>query len=132
MQLSDVENMAEDQNKGAWLDLCDPVTGKPTGIELLVAGPDSRTQHQAALTLADEMADAMGDDGRVKAADRDAARLRNLARCVLDWRVQEDGKPLPFSFANVLRLLRAARWVQVQVDAFASDRRAFVVSEVAE
>ena len=125
MRLSDIEANAEDQERGAWLDLADPWNGKPTGIRLRIAGPDSATQGRAQLTLADELAEAMNETGRVSAEEREAARLRCLARCVLGWEVTEDGKAVPFSFANVLRLLKAAKWVQAQVDAFAADRRRF-------
>lgn len=125
MQLNEIFGNSEDQNRGAWFSLADPWTGKPTGIELRIVGPDSATQHEATLTLADELADAMDAEGKVSAADRDRARIRNLARCVKEWKCEEDGKPVPFSFENVCRLLRAARWVQIQVDAFASDRRNF-------
>ncbi len=34
----------------------------------------------------------------------------------------EYGKPIPFTRANVLRLLRAGHWVQAQIDALASNR----------
>ncbi|AXQ94010.1 hypothetical protein LV780_09495 [Cereibacter azotoformans] len=114
---------AEDQERGAWCDLLDPVTGRATGIRFRVAGPDSRTQAKARLALSDELAEAADADGRVSAEAREKARLNSLARCVLAWEIEEDGKPVPFSHANVVRVLRAATWVQAQVDAFAADRR---------
>jgi len=101
------------------------VTGKPTGITLRIAGPDSATQARARLAMVDELAAGADDDGRVNAAAREKARLNTLARCVLGWDIKEDGEPVPFNHANVVRLLRAALWVQAQVDAFASDRAAF-------
>lgn len=125
MQLSEIESASEDQDRGRWLDLADPWTGKLTGIRLRIAGPDSATQARAQLSLADELAAAINDDGKVPAHEREAARLRCLARCVLAWEVSEEGKPVPFTFGNVLRLLKAAKWVQAQVDAFAGDRRRF-------
>ncbi|MBL4919318.1 hypothetical protein [Szabonella alba] len=125
MNLSDVSAIAEDQDRGRWLDLLDPFDGKPVGIRLLVAGPDSMVQARARLKLADELADMADDEGRVSAENRETARLRNLARCVLGWEASEDGKPVPFSFEAVLRLLKAGRWVQEQVDDFAGSRRAF-------
>lgn len=125
MLLSEIEHNAEDQDRGAWLDLADPWTGRPTGIRLRIAGPDSATQGRAQLALADELAAALDEAGRVSAEERETARLRCLARCVLAWEVTEEGKPVPFNFGNVLRLLRAAKWVQAQVDAFAADRRRF-------
>lgn len=114
-----------DQDRGAWLELRHPVSGKKTGIRLLVAGPDSRTAGAARLDLADELAGAMDIDGRVAAELRDAARVRSLARLVLDWSVSEKGEAVPFSQPNLLRLVRVL-WVQVQLDAFAGDRQNFM------
>ncbi|KAF0172885.1 MAG: hypothetical protein FD162_2162 [Rhodobacteraceae bacterium] len=125
MQLNEIEGFSADQDRGAWLDLADPITGKATGLRLLVAGPDSAVQARARLALVDELADMTGFDGRVSGENREKARLRNLARCVIGWEVTEDGKPVPFNFDNVLRLLRAGVWVQSQIDAFADGRRAF-------
>lgn len=125
MQLNDIEADAQDQDRGREFDLLDPVTGKATGITLRIAGPDSATQARARLQMVDDLADAADEAGRVSAGAREKARLNTLARCVLGWDVKEDGQPVPFTHANVLRLLRAAHWVQAQVDGFASDRAAF-------
>lgn len=125
MQLNDIEAEAQDHDRGRDFDLLDPVTGKPTGITLRIAGPDSATQARARLQMVDELAAGADDEGRVNAAAREKARLNSLARCVLGWDIKEDGQPVPFNHANVVRLLRAALWVQAQVDAFASDRAAF-------
>jgi hypothetical protein len=126
MQLNDVEAFAADQDRGAWLDLAHPVTGKLTGMRVLVAGPDSATQARARLALVDDLTQATDLEGRVSADNRELARLHNLARCVIGWEVQADGQPVPFSFTAVLRLLRSGTWVQAQIDAFAADRRAFM------
>lgn len=125
MQFSELGFISEDQDKGRWLDLREPYDGKPTGIRLLIAGPDSDTQRRARLKLADDLVDMADDDNRVSGENRELARLRNLARCVIGWEVTEDGQPVPFAFENVMRLLRAGRWVQEQVDDFAGSRRAF-------
>lgn len=125
LTISQIEANAEDQDRGAWCDLVEPFRGERIGIRLLIAGPDSATQGAAQLKLADELAAELDEGGRVSAAAREAARLRCLARCIKDWEAEEDGKPVPFSFANVLRLLKAAKWVQAQADAFAGDRRRF-------
>ena len=126
MDLTAILSNAEDQDRGEWLDLRHPVTGAPTGIRFRIAGPDSATQARARLKLVDELAEQAMDDGRVPAEDREAARLNSLARCVLGWEITEDGQPVPFNHANVVRVLKAAPWVQAQVDAFAADRRAFM------
>lgn len=129
MNLSEVGNIAEDQDRGRWLDLLGPYDGKPVGIRLLIVGPDSMAQARARLKLADDLSDMADDEGRVNAENRETARLRNLARCIIGWEATEDGKPVPFSFDAALRLLKAGRWVQEQVDEFAGSRRAFSRAE---
>ncbi|MEF9601115.1 hypothetical protein O4J55_01830 [Paracoccus sp. PXZ] len=126
MQLNDILSNAEDQDRGRWFDLLDPVTGKPTGIRFLIAGPDSATQARARLKMVDDLAAAADDEGRVSAEAREKCRLNSLGRCVLGWEIAEDGEPVPFNHANVLRVLRAAQWVHQQVDAMAGDRAAFM------
>lgn len=128
MQLDDIVAWSEDQNRGKWFELPDPVTGAPTGIRLKIVGPDSETQHRATLKLAEDLADMADADGIVSPESREKARLNNLARCVTDWQIREAGEPVPFGFANVLRFLKAAQWVQVWVDAMASDRAAHRVA----
>ena len=125
MQLDDIRAFSADQERGSWFDLLDPVTGKATGVRLKLAGPDSEAQNRARLRLADDLSEVADADGRVSAEARERARIDSLARCVLAWEISEDGQPLPFTHANVVRLLKAAAWVQAQVDAFASDRAAF-------
>ena len=80
MQLNDVLNSAADQERGAWLDLLDPVTWQPTGIKLRIAGPDSATARRARLKMADDLAELAGPDGRVTAEHRETCRKTCLAR----------------------------------------------------
>lgn len=125
MQLDDIRSLSADQDRGHWFDLVDPVTGTATGIRLKVAGPDSEVQNRARLRLADDLSEVADAEGRVSAEARERARIDSLARCVLAWEISEDDQPVPFTHANVVRLLKAAAWVQAQVDAFASDRASF-------
>lgn len=125
MQLDDIRANLTDQDKGRVLDLAEPFTGKLTGMRFWIVGPDSDTARRAQLALVDELAEAADSDGRVSAADREKARLNCLARHVLRWEgIEDGGQPLSFSTKNLLVLLRV-QWVQVQVDAFAGDRRNF-------
>ena len=125
MQLNDILADSQDQDRGRDFDLLDPVSGKSTGITLRIVGPDSATQARARLQMVDDLADAAGPDGMLSAADREKVRLNTLARCVVGWQISENGEPVPFNHASVVRLLKAAMWVQQQVDGFASDRAAF-------
>lgn len=123
MTLDDILANVADQDRGREFELADPIDGTPTGIKLWIVGPDSETAHRARLALADELAEMADANGRVTAEQREKARLNCLARHVLRWDVKEEGKPVPFNTANLLRLLKV-HWVQEQVDAFAADRAA--------
>ncbi len=124
MDLNEIASAVDDHNRGSEFELTDPVTGQGTGIKFRVAGPDSGIQRRAELKMVDELAEMAGPDGRVSAENRERCRIASLARCVLGWTIEEDGNPLPFNHANVVRVLRMARWVENQVDAFAGDRAA--------
>jgi len=121
MQLDEILNNVADQDRGREFELLDPVEGKPTGIKIWIVGPDSDTARRARLRLADELAEMADADGRVSAENREKARHRCLAAHVLRWEITEEGQPVPFHTANVLRLLRV-HWVEQQIDAFAADR----------
>lgn len=123
MTLEEILNNVRDQDKGREFELADPVSGEPTGIRMWIVGPDSETAHRARLALSDELAEMADADGRVTAEQREKARLHCLAAHVLRWEIEEDGKPVPFSTANLLRLLKV-HWCAEQVDAFAADRAA--------
>ena len=123
-QLDDIRSFSADQERGAWFDVADPITGQPTGIRVKVAGPDSETQNRARLKLADDLSGLADAEGKLTAENRNRARLDCLAACVLAWDIMEDGEPVPFTHGNVLRLLKSADWVQAQIDSFAADRSA--------
>ena len=123
MTLEEILHNVADQDRGREFELADPATGLPTGIKLWIVGPDSETAHRARLALSDELAEMADAEGRVTAEQREKARLHCLAAHVLRWEIEEDGKPVPFNTANLLRLLRV-HWVAEQVDSFAADRAA--------
>lgn len=125
MDLNDIISASGDHEKGREFQILDPDSGKPIGIAIRIAGPDSQIQRRARLAMADELASMSDIDGRVCAEDREHAHLNVLAACVLDWNVQEDGQAIPCTNANILRVLKAGAWLQAQVDACAADRTAY-------
>ena len=127
MQLNDVLGMVEDQNRGRWFQLLHPVTGAPIEISVLVAGPDSRVQADAAAQMVDDLAEVAQGDGRVRGADRAQVHRLYLSRCVLDWRVTDGGEPVPFNQGRIMKLLGVA-WVKAQIDAFAVNRGVYAFS----
>jgi hypothetical protein len=122
MDLGDIITNSEAQDRGLWFDLPNPITGAATGIRLLIAGPDSRAQKRAQINMVDAMTEASDMDGRVSATDREKLRQSALAQAVLDWECSEGGNPVPFTHDAVLRLIRAARWVEAFIDTRAADR----------
>lgn len=124
MQLDEIHANIADQDKGREMELVEPFTGTPTGMKLVVVGPDSDTAHRARIRLADELAEMADVDGRVSAENREKARRNSLAAHVLRWNVEEGGSPVTFNTKNLLTLLKVS-WIEQQVDAFAADRRNF-------
>lgn len=122
MDLADIFANTEEQDRGTWFELVDPVTGEPLGITLLVAGPDSMVQRRSSVRAADELAEAIDDRGHVAAHRREEIVIAALSRAVLSFKITENGQPVPFSHATVVRLIGAAKWVREQVDSFAADR----------
>ncbi|MCV9997672.1 hypothetical protein OE766_05385 [Pararhizobium sp. YC-54] len=125
MQLNEALAFIDDSERGATLELRHPVSGAPTGMKLVVAGPDSRTQRAARLATADELSDLARADGTVSAEDRERATIAGLARCILCWEIIEDGEALPLTHSAACRLLSVS-WAREQVDAFAGNRANFV------
>lgn len=131
MELNDILSTVEDQDRGRWFNILHPVTGAATAVSMLIAGPDSRVQAEAAAIMTDELAEASDDQGRVSGAARTDIRRRFLARCVRDWKVREGGEDIPFGFAAVLRIMGVA-FVAAQVDAYAGNRSVYFFKPVSD
>ena len=125
MTFDDLLANVADQDRGRELEIVDPWTGKPTGIKFRIAGPDSETQRRAQIELMDELAELADADGMVSAENRERARVNCLAKCVLSMTIEEEGKLAASGHKTIVRVLRAGKLVQEQVDAFAGDRRNF-------
>lgn len=125
MTLDEINSNLVDQDKGRWLEVVDPWDGKPTGLRLLIAGPDSETQNKARIAMMDELAAAADVDGKASFEAREKARINCLARCVINWDIAADfGLNAKFGHAAVVKVLQVA-WIQQQADAFAADRANF-------
>lgn len=132
MRLEDVLSIRAEADRGRWFTLLHPVTGEDTGLALQIAGPDSDRQARAQAQMVDDLAEvADPQTGRVSGADRAACHLDLLVRCIIGWRVEEGGEPVPFTEARAKRLLSVA-WVRMQVDAFAGTRAVYFGGDDAE
>ena len=108
------------QDAGRWVDILHPVTGEPTGIRFKIAGPDSRRQRDARYEVAARRA-----SGAVTASRLQAQAVAFMAACILDWKVIENGEPIPFARHQVERVLNASPIIADQLDRALSDRVAF-------
>lgn len=129
MDLSEILKTAEAQNSGHSFELLDPVRGEPTGITLIVAGPDSTISKTAFQAMVKEGDRLSARKAAVTSADKERLMDEFFATIVIGWDAKEKGKPVPFSKDAFLRLLRAGAWVRAQVDAFAIDRSPYFKAE---
>ena len=121
--LAHIDDLVEHQDRGARLTVIHPVTGeRMTDIVLTVAGPDSATARNARIKYSDEL---MAFRNRPSADELERIEIERLARLVIGWDVKRDGKPVEFSFTNVVRLLKSAHFIREQVEAFSQDRAAY-------
>ena len=106
MTLDEINSNLVDQDKGRWLEVVDPWDGKPTGLRLLIAGPDSDTQNKARIAMMDELAAAADTEGKASFEAREKARINCLARCVINWDIAADfGLNAKFGHAAVVKVL---------------------------
>lgn len=118
--LAHIDDLVEHQDRGASLTLSHPVTGeRMQDIVLTICGPDSTTARQARIKYSDEL---MAFRNRPPASELERIEVERLARLVIDWSVKRDGKPVEFSFTNVVRLLSSAQFIREQVEAFSQNR----------
>lgn len=122
--LADLYNLVEPQERGAEMTVIHPVTGEPMpDIVFIVAGPDSTVQRKARLQFSDELLALR----RAPTADeREKIETEMMARCVIGWRVKQGGESIPFSFFEVLKLIRKFEFIRQQLDGFAAQRSPYL------
>lgn len=124
LDLADLYNLVEPQERGADLVIAHPVTGeRMADIAMTIAGPDSNVQRRARQRLNDDL---LALRRRPTAEENENLVTEMLARCVVGWNVKQDGAEVPFSFANVLRVLNRFTFIREQVDLFAGSRAAYL------
>jgi hypothetical protein len=129
MDLSEIIKAADAQDKGHAFELLDPVHGEPTGVKLIVAGPDSQIAKSAREVMAKEAARLEARRGGMTSADQTRLMEDYLSAVTIGWDAKEKGKAVPFSKDAFLTLLRAGTWVRAQVDGFAGDRSPYFKAE---
>lgn len=119
-------------NEPTVLTLQHPVTAEDLGITFLVLGIDSDAYKAATRKQQDRIlksAMRTRNMGSLDPEERDRMSVEMLAACVAGWDGLElDGKDLPFSYDNALRVLGEFPWIKEQVDKAVHDRGFFVKS----
>lgn len=109
--------------RGAEMEVLDPVRDEPTGVFITLAGADSAIHRRASAQIAKRRAKG---GFRMKGFDPDkylAESIEVLAACTLDWKnVKLDGAALPCSRDNAIMLYTRFPWLREQADAFISER----------
>jgi hypothetical protein len=118
--LADLHNLVEPQERGSDFAAFHPVTGElMPDVVFTIAGPDSDVQRKARQRMNDEL---LMLRRRPTAEEQERLTTEMLARCVVGWRVKQDGVDLPFNFTSVLRVLTRLPFLREQVDIFAASR----------
>jgi len=128
MDLAHIDDLVEHQDRGADLTVVHPITGeRMPDIVLTVAGPDSDTARRARIKFSDEL---MAFRNRPPADELERMEVERLARLVVGWKVTRDGKPVEFSFTNVVRLLTSAQFIREQTESFSQNRAPYFMRTV--
>ena len=120
-------DIKETCEKGVFLTLCHPVTGEELDAKIKLVGRDSSRFRNKLRDLAQRQATGGKKKSQpidIEKADKEGAEL--LAACTVGWiGIEEDGKAVPFSEAEAVRIYTDHRWIREQVDAFIADRANF-------
>lgn len=103
--------------------------GKPLGLTIRVAGPDSDRARGAREDLHRELVDAQRVDP-LTPGETYAQGSRFLAKVTLGWspRIKLDGEERECTEANAIRVYDQFRFIREQVDRAAGNRAAFMVA----
>lgn len=129
LNLSTVSTV-EKSNMGVEMEIIHPGTGEPTGAFLTVCGEDSELHATAMNIVSRRRIKAQRRSGQVTIDNDDIQHgLMTIAiHCVTGWRgvLDDDGQPLPFSRAELRRVLTDYKFILEDVNAFIGDRANFL------
>lgn len=129
VDLSQFDEAIERQEKGIEVPILGLDGKTPTGLVIVVAGPDSERARKAREQLHQELVDAQRIDP-LTPAEVAAQGTRFLAKLTIGWApdVKVAGEQLAFTEANAIRVYEKYRFIRQQVDAAAGNRAAFMIA----
>lgn len=129
MRLKDIK-LTELSDKGAVMTVVHPTKeepmlddrGEPMTIRLV--GADSSQFRAASARIANREIKKRKANRTVEKSEANAIEL--LAACTIDWSIQVEDEPEPFSRENAEIVYREHPWLREQVDIFVGDRANFL------
>lgn len=123
--LSSLKSLSADQEAGTEIQILHPGTGEPLGINMMIAGPDSKRQKAKTSEIIGERTDLRLR--KITAARLEDEAVRIAAASIISWTgVVEDGKELEYSPSAALGLLTRYPFIREQVSSYANDRANFL------
>jgi hypothetical protein len=123
--LSAFDGLKEAQENGIDVEIKDP-TGRPIGVAIKIAGPDSERQRKAIQALTNERLNNE-DAATATAEDIERNTLKILASSVISWTpIVLDGSDLPCTEENAIRLFSRFPFIREQVEKRAGKRAGFL------
>lgn len=126
-QLDTFEKYETNLNEGRVIEIIDPVSGLPTGLEIRVVSYESTRVKDAVRKAAAKI--PKDDRGSKEALIRRNEEMTMTVACaaIVSWTGwdDEDGNPVPCDLENIRHLLASSGEVRKQVDAAADDATGF-------
>lgn len=123
--LAAFDGLKDAQEAGIDVEIKDP-KGKPIGISVKVAGPDSERQRKAIKALTDQRINSE-DLTTATADDFENNTVKILAASVISWTpIVLDGADLPYSEENAIRLFSRFPFIREQIEKKAGKRSGFM------
>ena len=120
----DTAKVAEE---GAELRVAHPTTGEDLGITITLIGTDSKTFRDISKIRATMALKKKTREIDLDQNEQDSIEL--LARCTKGWSgITENGKDIPFSYENAVKIYTKYLWLREQIDRFMADRSNFLPS----
>ena len=120
----DTAKVAEE---GAELRVAHPTTGEDLGITITLIGTDSKTFRDISKSRATASLKKKSREIDLDQNEQDSIEL--LARCTKGWSgITENGKDIPFTHENAVKLYTKYLWLREQIDRFMADRSNFLPS----
>lgn len=112
---------SEPAEEGRVFEVCDPDTGEPTGIEIVLRGTDSATHKRCMRKLVSKY--QLMQRTKLTPEQIEADDIELMAACTVSWKgIDLDGVEFMFSRENAIALYTRFDWLKEAVKSFIGNR----------